>query len=66
MFQLGPLRFDPVIIGATIVVGALAVGSVYLLRDVLIRAPEMAFPLLFTVLIGGMMVVAWLRGRTDG
>lgn len=66
MFQLGPLRFDPVIIGATLVVGALAVGSVYVLRDVLVTAPEMAFPLLFTVLIGGMLIVAWLRGWSDG
>lgn len=66
MLELGPIRVDPAILGAGLVVGALAVASVYLLRDVLVTAPEAAFPLLFTVLIGGMLLVAWLRRRRAG
>ncbi len=63
MLELGPIRFDPVIIGAVVVVGALAVGTVWLLRDVLQTAPEAAFPLLLTVLVGGMLIVAYVAKR---
>lgn len=56
-------EFDPLVAGATLVVGTLAVGLVYLLRDLLVRAPAEAFALLFTVTIGGLFAVAWLVQR---
>jgi hypothetical protein len=57
------VEFDPLVAGATLLVGAVAVALVYLLRDVLVEAPAAAFGLLFTVTIGGLFVVAWLAGR---
>lgn len=56
-------EFDPLVAAATTLFGALAVGLAYLLRGVLVEAPATAFPLLFTVTIGGAFLVAWIANR---
>ncbi len=61
--RIGSTEFDPVIVGTTAVFGLLAVGLAYLLRDVLQEAPGTAFPLLFSVVIGGVLVVVWVGKR---
>lgn len=61
--RIGSTEFDPLIVGTTAVFGVIAVGLAYLLRDILLEAPGTAFPLLFTVVIGGVFAVAWLVKR---
>ncbi len=61
--RVGGVEFDPWVAGVTFVVGALAVGVAYALRGVLVRAPGTAFPLLFSVTIGGVFVVVWVQKR---
>lgn len=61
--RVGSTEFDPVIVGIASVVGAIAIGLAWLLRDVLVEAPSTAFPLLFSVWIGGVFVIVWLSKR---
>lgn len=43
------------------VLAALAIGTAWLLRDVLVQAPETAFPLLLTIFVGGAFVVVFVK-----
>lgn len=61
--RVGGTRFDPWVALVTVLFGGVAIGSAYALRGVLVQAPSTAFPLLFTVTIGGVFVVVWLRKR---
>lgn len=63
--RIGSTEFDPLAVGTATVFGALAVALAYLLRDVLVQAPRTAFPLLLSVLIGGVLVVVWVLKRRD-
>jgi len=55
--------FDPVVVAATCVLGAIAVGFVWVLRDVLLTAPSAAFPLMLLVLFGPLGVWAFVVKR---
>lgn len=51
---------------AVAIVAALSLVTlvvVFVLRDVLVAAPEAAFPLMLTLLVGGAFVVALLARR---
>lgn len=61
--RVGSTEFDPVVVGIAGVLGLFAVGLAWLLRDVLVEAPSTAFPLLFSVWIGGVLVVVWLSKK---
>lgn len=61
--RIGRTEFDPVIVGATVVIGLVAIALAFLLRDVLVQAPSTAFPLLLSVVVGGVMLVVWLGKR---
>lgn len=45
------------------VLAVLAIGAAWLLRDVLVAAPSTAFPLLFTIFVGGAFVIAVAKQR---
>lgn len=61
--RVGSTEFDPVVVGITAVLGAIAIGLAWLLRDVLVEAPSTAFPLLFSVMIGGVLVAVWVSKK---
>lgn len=61
--RVGGTSFDPWVALVTVLSGGVAIGSAYALRGVLVKAPSTAFPLLFTVTIGGVFLVVWLRKR---
>jgi len=46
-----------------IALALLATGVAWLLRDVLLAAPATAFPLLFTIFVGGAFVIAFAKKR---
>lgn len=45
----------------TTVLAAAATLAAWLLRDVLLAAPSTAFPLLFTIFVGGAFVIAFAK-----
>lgn len=58
--RLGGTVFDGWVAVVTVLVGAGAVLLAYALRGVLVKAPGTAFPLLFTVTLGGVLLVVWV------
>lgn len=58
-------EFDPIAVGIVAVLGLVAIAAAWFLRDVLVAAPSTAFPLLFSVLVGGVVLVLWLSGRRE-
>jgi hypothetical protein len=52
---------------AAIAIGLAAVTTLvaWLLRDVLVQAPRTAFPLVFTVFVGGAFLVVFVKKRFD-
>lgn len=42
-----------------------ATGVAWLLRDTLVEAPSTAFPLLFTIFVGGAILVALVKRWTN-
>lgn len=57
--------FDPVTVAATLVLGTVAVGLVWVLRGVLLEAPGAAFPLILLVLFGPVGVWAFIVKRRE-
>ncbi len=47
----------------TVLLVAAATAAMLLLRDVLVEAPATVFPLILFIVIGGAMVIAWVRRR---
>lgn len=63
--RVGDTRFDPVVVGVASALGILAVVVTFALRDLLLRAPAVAGPLLLTVWLGPLFAYAWLRNRRE-
>lgn len=61
--ELFDTEFDPVVVGVSTALGAVAIAVTYLLRNVLLQAPGTAGPLLLTVWLGPLFLVAWLKRR---
>lgn len=67
--RLGGTVFDAWVVTVTLLIGAVAILTAYALRGVLVQAPGTAFPLLFTITLGGVLLVVWVRksrGRRGG
>lgn len=47
----------------TVVLAAVTTAVAWLLRDVLVQAPSTAFPLIFTVFVGGAFLVVFVKKR---